>query len=96
MTIPEETVLEFKDPSIKDWDDWPTYSLRKVKVFSQKTGEPASLLTAHKDHSVRVLGQLDTIDAEQSHLSNKGLHPLDLLGAVADRVKSATKGIETG
>lgn len=95
MTVSEEAVLEFKDPSIKDWDDWPTYTLRKVKVFSQKTGEPGSLLTAHKDHRVRVLGQLDTIDADQSHLSNEGSHPLCLLGAVADRVKSVTKGTET-
>ena len=68
MPIPEDVVLEPKDPSIKDWDDWPTYSLRKIKVSSQQTGEPVSLLRAHKDHPVNVIGHLEPVDSEQSHL----------------------------
>lgn len=68
MTFSELDVLEPKDPSIENWDDWPTYSLRKTSIISQKTGESISLLKAHKDHAVKITGYLETIDSDQSHL----------------------------
>jgi hypothetical protein len=69
MPISELDVLEPKDPSIRNWDDWPTYVLRKTNIISQKTGEPTSLLKAHRDHAVKITGYLETIDSDQSHLS---------------------------
>ena len=68
MLVREDAVLEPKDPSIENCDDWPTYSLRKIKITSHVTGEPVSLLKAHKDHPVKVVGYLEPIDSEQSHL----------------------------
>lgn len=69
MTILEEAVLESKDPSIENWDDWPTYSLKKIYIYTKESKEPVSLLQAHKDHSVNIIGHLEPIDADQSHLS---------------------------
>lgn len=70
MPVSEESVLEPKDPSIEDWDDWPTYSLKNIKVFDPLSALPVSLFTAHKSHPVTVIGHLETIEDDQSHLSN--------------------------
>lgn len=70
MPVSEESVLKPKDPSIENWDDWPTYSLKNIKVLEQLTALPVSLFTAHKSHPVKVIGHLETIDDDQSHLSN--------------------------
>lgn len=70
MPVSEVSVLKPKDPSIEDWDDWPTYSLKNIKVIDQVTGLPVSLFTAHKSHPVKVIGHLEAIDDDQSHLSN--------------------------
>ena len=63
MVIPEEDLLRPKDPSIKDSDDWPTYTLRRVKC-SSKDGSPASLLSAQTNNTLDVVGSLDTVDSE--------------------------------
>lgn len=68
MPVSEESVLEPKDPSIENCDDWPTYSLKNIKVLDQLTGLPVSLLTAHKSHPVKVIGHLEAIDDDKSHL----------------------------
>lgn len=70
MPVSEESVLEPKDPSIENWDDWPTYSLKNIRVFNPLTALPVSLFTAHKSHPVKVIGHLETIDDDKSHLGN--------------------------
>lgn len=62
MAISEEDVLEPKDPSLCNSDEWPTFNLKKISVTSSKTGEQVSLLSAHKGHPVVVLGRLDKVD----------------------------------
>jgi hypothetical protein len=69
MALSEVDVLKPKDPSIVNWDDWPTYTLRKTSIISQLTGESVSLLKAHKDHAVKITGYLDTIASDQAHQS---------------------------
>lgn len=68
MTVSEESVLEPKDPSIENCDDWPIYSLKNIKVHDKLTGLPVSLLTAHKSHPVKVIGHLETVDEDKLHL----------------------------
>ena len=68
MTCSELDILKPKDPSIENWDDWPTYSLRKTSIISQKTGKSTSLLKAHENHAVKISGFLETIDPDQAHL----------------------------
>ena len=62
MPVPEENLLRSKDPAIQDSDDWPLYTLRKAKVRSKHTGELVSLLAAHDDHPVTVLGTLESVN----------------------------------
>ena len=68
MAVPEEDVLEAKDPDIKDTDEWPSFSLRKVNVVSMRSGEITSLLDAHQDNPVKVSGQLETMDKDKLSL----------------------------
>ncbi len=68
MAISEEDVLEAKDPNITDTDNWPSFSLRKVSIVSTRNGQTKSLLEAHQDSPVKVLGQLETIGKDQLHL----------------------------
>lgn len=97
MPVSEESVLKPKDPSIENWDDWPTYSLKNIKVFDQVTGLPVSLFTAHKSHPVKVIGHLEAIDDDQSHLSN--IHSSQIMLLLIDNFtvrdpKYRTKTIE--
>lgn len=62
MAILEEDVLEAKDPKIKDSDNWPSYTLKRVKVLSQKTGDPVSLFAANIDNPVQVFGILEPLN----------------------------------
>lgn len=64
MAILEEDVLKPKDPSLRNSDEWPTFNFKKINVTSSKTGEQASLLSAHKGHPVTVSGKLDKIDSD--------------------------------
>lgn len=72
MAVPEEAVIKPtfkpKNPALINTDDWPTFSLRKGKVVSQESGEPVSLLSAHKDHPVKVTGYLLEIEEDLQHL----------------------------
>lgn len=68
MAIPEEDILEAKDPNIMDTDKWPSFSLRKVSVVSMRNGQTMSLLEAHQDSPVKVSGQLETISKDELHL----------------------------
>ena len=64
MAVSEEDILQAKDPEIKDSDDWPVYTLRKTNVLSKETGELVSLLVAHNDRPVIVLGTLEAVDSD--------------------------------
>ncbi len=68
MAIPEESILEAKDPNITDTDKWPSFSLRKVNIVSMRNGQTMSLLEAHQDNPVKVSGQLETISKDELHL----------------------------
>ncbi len=68
MAIPEESILEAKDPDITDTDKWPSFSLRKVNIVSMRNGQTMSLLEAHQDNPVKVSGQLETISKDELHL----------------------------
>ena len=72
MAVLEEAVLKPlikpKNPALINSDDWPIFSLRKGKVVSQDNGKPVSLLSAHKDHPVKVTGQLLEIEDDLQSL----------------------------
>lgn len=99
MTTPEVDILLPKDSLIENWDDWPTYTLKNIEISSQLTGLPVSLLTAHKDNPVKVIGYLETIDAEQLHLGNLLKSSTPSKSLIVDRilvrdVKYQVKAIE--
>lgn len=64
MPVSEEDILHPRDPDIKDSDEWPMYTLRKAKVLSKETGDLVSLLTAHNDHPVTVVGTLEAVSPD--------------------------------
>ena len=66
--IPEENVLEPRAPLLDNPDDWLTFSLQKVRVISQKTGDVVSLLSAHQENPVTVIGKLDEVNEDELHL----------------------------
>lgn len=69
MSVPEEKVLVRKDAATDDNPDlWPTFGLRKIQVTSQATGELVSLLSAHKENPLTVIGQLDEPQEEYRKL----------------------------
>lgn len=51
-----------KPPALSNSDEWPIFSIKKVRVVSQDTGELVSLLTAQKGHPVTVTGQLMKVE----------------------------------
>ena len=65
MAIAEENILKPKNSAIQDFNDWPTYTLRRVKCFSED-GALVSLLSAHTDNALRIVGALDTVNSELS------------------------------
>jgi len=67
MAVPEEDLLHARNLQITDSDDWPLYTLRKARVLSKETEEPVSLLSAHNDHPVTVLGTLETVNSDLIH-----------------------------
>jgi len=71
MAVSEEDILHARDSRIEDSDEWPLYTLRKVKVLSKETGEPVSLLSAHNDHPVTVLGTLEAVNSDLIHSSKE-------------------------
>ena len=71
MAVPEENILHARDSRIEDSDEWPLYTLRKTRVLSKKTGEPVSLLSAHNDHPVIVLGTLEAVNSDFVHSSEE-------------------------
>jgi len=68
--LSEGNVLKPLDPSVwaGDTDKWPEFSLTHVKVLSQATHEPVSLLAAHGGFLVRVEGYLEEVDAANASL----------------------------
>lgn len=62
MAILEDEILEARNPKIKDSDNWPAYTLKRIKVLSPINGEPVSLFAANTDNPVQVLGTLGTVD----------------------------------
>ena len=70
-SVREEDVLMAKDPAIEDSDQWPEFSLSRITVLSQDLGRPVSLLEAHEDCPVKVLGKLEPVGEEQLHLGSR-------------------------
>lgn len=68
MLVKEESLLEPRDPSLQNADDWPSFPIKNIRVTSQKTGKDVSLLSAHPENVVNVSGKLDQIDDELLHL----------------------------
>ena len=68
MLIKEEVLLEPRDPSLQNPDEWPSFPIQNIRVTSQKTGKDVSLLSAHPENAVNVSGKLDQIDDELLHL----------------------------
>ena len=68
MLIKEEVLLEPRNPSLQNPDDWPSFPIKNIRVTSQKTGKDVSLLSAHPENAVNVSGKLDQIDDELLHL----------------------------
>ena len=68
MLIKEEILLEPRDPSLQNPDEWPSFPNKNIRVTSQKTGKDVSLLSAHPENAVNVSGKLDQIDDELLHL----------------------------
>ncbi|KAL6721571.1 hypothetical protein ACLMJK_000675 [Lecanora helva] len=62
MSVREDAVLQPLKASIKNPDDWPEFGLNHINITSLKTGRNVSLLSAHKDHPLRVVGRLGLID----------------------------------
>ena len=97
MVMLEEDILEAKDPSIKDIDEWPTFALRKVSVISTRNGKQTSLLEAHQDNPVKVSGQLEPIAKDQIHLGTNEPSPTAVIQLISCSVKDdryRTKTIE--
>ncbi|MCJ1376958.1 hypothetical protein MMC17_000048 [Xylographa soralifera] len=69
MVLHEGEVLLPLDASIKgDTDQWPEFALNNVKIVSQQTREPVSLLSAHARSLVVVEGVLEDVDEENESL----------------------------
>ena len=68
MSVNEDVVLQPKDPSLQNSDEWPTFPLTNANIVSTATGKATSLLSAYKANPVRVTGQLKDIDDELLHL----------------------------
>ncbi|MCJ1403731.1 hypothetical protein MMC11_006954 [Xylographa trunciseda] len=69
MVLHEGDVLLPLDASIRgDTDQWPEFALNNVKILSQQTREPVSLLGAHARSPMVVEGVLEEIDEENKSL----------------------------
>ncbi|MCJ1431310.1 hypothetical protein MMC27_000661 [Xylographa pallens] len=69
MVLHEGEVLLPLDASIRgDTDQWPEFALNNVKIVSQQTREPVSLLSAHARSLVVVEGVLEDVDEENESL----------------------------
>ena len=75
MFMKEDHVLEPRGSSLSNPDNWPTFNLERISVWSQKTGKKTSLLAAHPENPVRVTGTLEAIDDELLHLGNRTSNP---------------------
>ena len=69
MVLHEGEVLLPLDASIRgDTDQWPEFALNNVKIVSQQTREPVSLLSAHARALAVVEGTLEDVDEENESL----------------------------
>ncbi|MCJ1281584.1 hypothetical protein MMC26_000904 [Xylographa opegraphella] len=69
MVLHEGEVLLPLDASIRgDTDQWPEFALNNVKIVSQQSREPVSLLSAHARSLVVVEGLLEDVDEENEGL----------------------------
>lgn len=71
MPIAESRVLKPREGGVEDSNDWPSFSLVDASVVSQATGLPCSLLSAHKDNRVTVVGRLNEVGDESRVLDPK-------------------------
>lgn len=68
MSTPEEHVLEARDPTLVDENDWEEFGLTDVKIYAQGKPRFANLLGANEENPVRVSGVLDELEEDQEHL----------------------------
>jgi hypothetical protein len=68
MTSREEAVLLPIDPSITDENDWWEFSLTDVKVMKPGKMLYANLLDASEQNPVQVIGVLEQVPKDQTHL----------------------------
>ena len=78
MPVPETDLLYARDPSLRSSDEWPAFSLTKARVVSQQTGQPVSLLSAHKASPVVLTGRLEEVNDEYSSSSLLAPNPCAL------------------
>ncbi|KAJ5747480.1 uncharacterized protein N7511_009176 [Penicillium nucicola] len=71
MTSREEAVLLPIDPSITDENDWWEFSLTDVKVMKPGKMLYANLLDATEQNPVQVIGVLEQVPKNQTHLVHK-------------------------
>ncbi|OQD81511.1 hypothetical protein PENANT_c027G03436 [Penicillium antarcticum] len=68
MTSREEAVLLPIDPSITDENDWWEFSLTDVKIMKPGKMLYANLLDATEENPVQVIGVLEQVPKNQTHL----------------------------
>ncbi|EKG15623.1 hypothetical protein MPH_07058 [Macrophomina phaseolina MS6] len=64
----EAEVLKPHDPSLTDENDWEEFQLASAEVRDAATDEPTSLLDADAASPVTVIGRLEPLPRDQSHL----------------------------
>lgn len=91
VLVNEDVVLQPKDTTITDTDQWPSYAMRQVNIVLQGTSERVSLLEAHAGQPVKVSGKLETIPPEQQHQGTRNhiLHDLEQATNFLSEVKDA-------
>ena len=72
MEGPEQDFLQSLTPALREaTDQWPEFSIKDVRIASQVTNRPISLLSARVGHAVRVAGRLEEIDPAHMHLGTR-------------------------
>ena len=65
----EQNFIQPLAPGLREATDlWPEFSLRDVRITSQLSGKPISLLSAHVNNPVQVEGILEEVDPAHEHL----------------------------
>ncbi len=73
MFVREETVLQPRKASNQNPDNWPQFNFKQVTITSLKTGQDASLLSAHQHNPLKVTGRVEAIDDDLMHLGEMAI-----------------------